>query len=130
MTSELVHRIRTCAAALLARDDPELSIIHRDAADLLVEASNLLDIPDDLGEPMPILQGVGQDAIHAEQFNPYQSPVGNAIWHSGELLPSEHFNKPRICPGCAQHTAAVVNRVNRKLWLTCQECAYRWEYVA
>ena len=128
MTSELVHRIRTCAAALLARDDPELSIIHRDAADLLVEASNLLDIPDDLGEPMPILEPQPTTMGGVDR-------AANAVWTTGtvwlpEMPPLQAIEKPRVCPGCSQHTAAVVNRVNRKLWLTCQECAYRWEYVA
>jgi hypothetical protein len=130
MTSELVHRIRTCVAAMLANDKAELPAVYRDAADLMLEASNLLDVDEPLGEPMPILApSPGAAAANAEQLNPYHSPVGNAIWLTTELLP-EQFNKPRVCPGCAQHTAAVVNRVNRKLWLTCQECAHRWEYVA
>ena len=55
MTRELVYRMRTCAAALASNGEPPL-ILLRDAADLLIEASQRAD-PDGaaeepLGEPM------------------------------------------------------------------------------
>ena len=59
MTSDLVHRLRTCAAAIAAVDPKNgwVALISDEAADLLVEASNRLDVPEDLrGELMPIME--------------------------------------------------------------------------
>ena len=55
MTTELVYRMRTCAAAMMANSGNANTPFQRmycDAAELLAEASNLLDVPEPLGEPM------------------------------------------------------------------------------
>jgi hypothetical protein len=120
MTSELVHRIRTCAAALLANDKAELSSVQRDAADLMIEASNRLDVPEDLrGELMPIIKEM-----------PHAAP-GPSIVIELPALPIEGVSYATPpCPECANISPRTVRRVGRKLMLTCPMCNYSWEYVA
>ena len=59
MSSDLVYRMRTCAAAIAASQesgDPwDTTRIATDAADLLLEASNEIAQEDFLGEPMEII---------------------------------------------------------------------------
>ena len=74
MSTELVYRMRTCAAAMIDEAGPDATNmrwqkIYRDAADLLVEASNLLDVPEPLGEPMEVLK--------AAPATPQKSDRGN-----------------------------------------------------
>ena len=117
MTSDLVHRMRTCASALMTGGD-NLSALHRDAADLLAEASNLLDEPDDPGEPMEILEPAPQAA-------------NAATWTTLEL-PTRPVElgaySARPCPGCGSIDIRKVTIANRKLKLTCPRCARQWEY--
>ena len=60
MTQDLVHQMRTCAAHVLTVDvskvltDDQYDAI-RDASKLLVEASNLLEVVEPLGEPMEMI---------------------------------------------------------------------------
>ena len=111
---ELVYRMRTCAAALLARSgdgDTPFQRMYNDAADLLVEASNLLDEPElPLGEQMELL--------------PPAPPRSSAIW--GGDLPAV---AARPCPSCGSIDARTVHRTQRKLMLTCPTCAHQWEYA-
>jgi hypothetical protein len=58
-------RMRTCAAALLDCDYSAGSA-PRDAANLLVEAGNLLDVPEPLGELMKALPAVMSNQQAAE----------------------------------------------------------------
>jgi hypothetical protein len=115
MNQELVYRMRTCAAAILAArhtGDPwDTSRIANDAADLLAEASNLLDVPEPLGEPMALIQ---------PQATP-QKPT-QATW--GGELPS----LVPACPSCGAVSARTVRRENRKLMLVCPKCGSKWEY--
>ena len=60
MSSDLVYRMRTCAAALLDCSYATGSA-PRDAADLLAEASNLLDTPEPLGDVMQALEPVARE---------------------------------------------------------------------
>lgn len=102
MSIELVYRLRTCAAALVdGRGVPTTETV-----DLLVEASNLLDIPQDLGEPMEML-----------------SPRPIAQWGGGQMNATA-----RPCPNCGAISARTVRRNGRKLMLTCPECSSSWEY--
>ena len=120
MTRELVDRMRTCAAALLASS--EISLVHRDASDLLVEASNLLEEPeDDLGELMEVLPPV---AVTTQ-------PQG-AQWGTMEL-PTRSYDfgavNPKPCPNCGSIDVRKVRIEHRKLMLVCPRCSHRWEYA-
>jgi hypothetical protein len=108
---ELVYRMRTCAAALA--DTPDLPLLLRDAADLLLEASNVLDVAEPPGELMAILD--------AEP--PQTAPSASAARWGG--LPDA---VPRPCPKCGSIDARSVHRDRRKLMLTCPVCSYQWEY--
>jgi hypothetical protein len=116
MTSDLVHRMRTCAAALMRCDD--VSALHKDAADLLAEASNLLDEPDDLGEPMEILAAQPQ-------------LTAGAMWGSGDLptMPVDYGAIAKPCPYCGSVDIRKVSIANRRLKLTCPRCSQQWEYA-
>jgi hypothetical protein len=109
---ELVHRLRTCAAAIASSADGgnpwDVALIANDAADLLLEASNMLDVPAELGKPMEVIQ--------ATQPKPQA-----AAW--GDQLNIE----PRPCPSCGAITARTVRREGRKLMIICP-CSATWEY--
>jgi len=123
MTSELVYRMRTCAAALLGGDDAKLSVLHRDAADLLAEASNRLDVPEPLGELMEIM---------AAAPAPSPAPETGVAW-TGVQLPRPAIEARSVttkpCPMCGSIDARTVRRVNRVLMLTCPVCSNQWEYT-
>jgi hypothetical protein len=114
MNQELVYRMRTCAAAILAArhtGDPwDTSRIANDAADLLAEASNLLDAPEPLGEPMEVLRKTAEAQTNIAQW--------------GGALPSN----PRPCPACGSVDARTVQRNGRRLVIVCPKCAHRWDY--
>jgi len=114
MTRELVDRMRTCAAALTAGSG-YTAMALMDAARLLTEAADALDVPEPLGEPMPVLP---------VQLPP-QSPhgVGAPTW--GSDLPTV---SARPCPACGSVDARVVRRVGRRLSVTCPVCSNVWEY--
>jgi hypothetical protein len=114
MSQELVYRMRTCAAALAGNGEPPLLLL-RDAADLLAEASNLLDAPEPLSEPMEPLN-LGEPIFGIEPH------IGAAQW--GGALPSN----PRPCPACGSVDARTVHRNGRRLEITCPKCAHQWEY--
>jgi hypothetical protein len=111
MSTELVYRMRTCAAALA---DGRV-VPMTEAADLLIEASNLLDTTDELGEPMEVIEV----AMLADRVG---SP-GVALW--GGDLPKVGA-KP--CPSCNSIDARTVRRLGRRLMLTCPTCSHSWEY--
>lgn len=122
MTRELVYRMRTCAAALAGNGEPPL-ILLRDAADLLIEASNELTLmepaEEPLGEPMDVIKA------RAAQHDPTlggQLPPSSASW--GDVLQT----KARPCPSCGSIDARTVKRNGRKLMLTCPACEHEWEY--
>lgn len=124
MTRELVDRMRTCSAAILAdvyTRHQVIPLLYADAADLLVEASNLLDRPEPLGEPMEILEA-----------RPAQTNSGAGMWTTLELptRPVDYGpHHPRPCPSCGSIDARTVHRINRRLMLTCPECSHQWEYA-
>jgi hypothetical protein len=117
--TELVTRMRTCAAALLderlsALSRDLLGRLHQDAADLLAEASNLLDEPEPLGDPMEVLT----TSMGGIDRGP------SAVW--GGDLPAV---AARPCPSCGSVDARTVRRIQRRLMLTCPICAHQWEYA-
>jgi len=115
---DLVYRLRTCAAAILAVDPREswVALVSDDAANLMVEAANLLDEP--LGEPMAKLE---------TGLNPTQTPSGPTWTTNNMELPAA---APRPCPACGEISARRVDRVGRRLLLTCPGCKHQWEYGA
>ena len=120
MTRELVYRMRTCAAALASNGEPPL-ILLRDAADLLIEASNELTLmepaEEPIGEPMPPLEVAKTAAV---------PNTASAVWISGTTeLPTVGA---RPCPSCGSIDARTVKRNGRKLMLTCPACEHQWEY--
>lgn len=111
MSEALVYRMRTCAAALLGNNPLIAASATIDAADLLVEASNVLDVPEPIGELMPMLKA---------------TPATGPTWvASGDSLPSV---TPKPCPSCGNVAARKVRIANRHLFLTCPMCAHEWEY--
>jgi hypothetical protein len=114
MSQELVYRMRTCAAALASNGEPPLLLL-RDAADLLAEASNLLDVPEPLGEPMPAIQPI----------TPPQVTRSPATWTSAGELPTA---MAQPCPSCGSIDARIAKRDGRRLMLTCPACLHQWEY--
>ena len=120
MTTELVYRMRTCAAAMMANSGNANTPFQRmycDAAELLAEASNLLDVPEPLGEPMDNLAEANAAIWGAEP-----KPTWVA---SGDSLPSV---TPQPCPSCGNVAARKVRIANRQLFLTCPMCTHEWEY--
>lgn len=116
MSTELVYRMRTCAAALLSRSGEAHTPFQRmynDAADLLVEASNLIDVPEPIGEPMEMLTNT--------QAVTKNAPM--ATW--GGDLPTV---KAQPCPKCGSIDARSVHRAGKRLMLTCPVCSASWEY--
>ena len=121
MNRDLVYRMRTCAAAILAGHGGDL--LRQDTAALLAEASNLLDQPEDLGMPMKVIEAV---APHREV-----APQG-AHWGSGDL-PTKTFDfgavNPKPCPSCGAIDVRKVKIERNCLMLICPRCAHRWEYA-
>jgi DNA-directed RNA polymerase subunit RPC12/RpoP len=111
MNQELVYRMRTCAAALA--DNRVVPITE--TVDLLLEASNLLDEPEPLGEPMVVLP-------QATVANTVQNAT-IAQWGSTLLA-----TNPRRCPACGSIDARTVHRNGRRLEITCPRCAHQWDY--
>lgn len=110
---DLVYRLRTCAAAILAVDPSTgwVALVTEDAANLLIEAANALDVPEPLGDPMPPIE-----AAKPEQSQPL------AQW-GGQLSATA-----RGCPACGSVDARTVRRQGRRLMLTCPQCSTTWEY--
>jgi len=111
--------MRTCAAALASNGEPPL-ILLRDAADLLIEASNVLDVPEPLGEPMDVLKS--RAAQHDPTLGGQLPAVGAATW-GGSLNATV-----QPCPSCGAIDARTVHRSGRKLMITCPTCTHQWEY--
>ena len=124
MSSDLVLRMRTCAAAIVAVDPRSswVALVSDDAARLLVEASNKLDAFDaleekffekPLGEPMAPL-------------DVKRTATGGAMWTAAGELPDA---VPRPCPSCGNVGARTVHIAGRRLMLTCAMCSHQWEYT-
>ena len=85
----------------------------------MIEASNVLDVPEELGEPMEVLEAKIYGNNRASDPNSF-----SALW-GGDLPPST----PNPCPSCGDNfSARMVKRNGRKLMLTCPKCSAAWEY--
>jgi len=117
MSSELVLKMRTCSAALLTvagASDGAPKMMLSDAAYLLAEASNVLDVEEPLGEVMEALEPVTREVYR-----------GGGVW-TGVDLPAA---VPRPCPACGNVAARKVRITHTKLLLTCPMCSHEWEYA-
>jgi len=129
--TDLTDRMRTCAAFLLSLNQTEKNSAAHDAADLLLEASDVLEAPPPpLGEPMKLLEPV---AI-AVAPSPPPPPVPRAVWttNAGDLPPvptgKPSYRPPRVCPACDSRANKRVFRHENKVMLACPVCAHAWEY--
>ena len=133
--SELTDRMRTCAAYILqreARGDPwAAEIVALDAADLLVEASNLLAERQPEPEPEPEIVPE-QFALEPFVFPPSETAQPSATWTAPhDTLPGATRSaprSPRACPQCDSRTQKKVFRQGRRLMLRCPVCAKEWPY--
>jgi hypothetical protein len=132
--TDLTDRMRTCAAWLIAAEgEPALfSTALRDAADLLLEASNAIEgAPAPLGEPMKILEPVPKAGWTTTQD---VRSVPKATWttNAGDL-PAVPTGQPgrrpnRVCPQCDSRATKRVFRHENKVMLACPVCSAGWEY--
>jgi hypothetical protein len=81
-----------------------------DAAQLLLEAADLLDVPEPLGEQMAVI-------------NPVVAGIGAPVWGGIPLSIEAH-----PCPACGSIDARTVRRIGSKFHLSCPTCANQWEY--
>jgi len=129
--SELTDRMRTCAAYIIANRDaagvPTADVLRAtaDAADLLIDASNLLaeKIPvPDLGAPVQILDPPQPVSIVAPDDPSWIAP-------GGQLPTIKHGTRsPRACPQCDSRANKRVYRDGSKLMLACPVCGNAWQY--
>jgi hypothetical protein len=138
--TDLTDRMRTCAAYILkaataderdAGTEFALNMAARDAADLLIEASNVLEIAlrdAVLGDPMEIIPPVVVQADASESFIP-KSQHGAWIAPGGPLPGVKHSGtiSPRACPKCDSRANKTVYRRNKHFVLECPACGHVWE---
>ena len=128
----LTDRMRTCAAYILQREgkgDPwAIDLVTSDAADLLIEASNILTLQtaEDIGKPMEILQ----PEPPIDELNVVKGPGDLWIAPGGQLPGLSHSGtvSPRACPQCGTHTPKKVRRVGKRMMITCPACTTEWPF--
>ena len=127
--SELTDRMRTCAAYILDRktqgDQWAAEIVALDAVDLLVEASNQLQVHLPVEPEAQLMEILQPQAISAPPPPPAEAP--DATWvGAGDTLPAPR--SPRACPQCDSRAHKKVFRQGRTLMLACPVCAKEWPY--
>ena len=130
--TDLTDRMRTCAAWIIG--DRVSDVALKDAADLLIEASNALEaIPQPLGAPMEILEAKPLptgDERKAARVEAIEKLTGTWIDPGGALpvpvLPMQR-NK-RACPQCDSRANKKVYREGNMLMLVCPVCAHVWAW--
>ena len=136
--TDLTDRLRTCAAYILARatnEDPwAIEFVSYDTADLLIEASNVLEkAPEPLGEPMAIIPPVVPKAGWTTTQDVRSVPKATWTTNAGDL-PAVPTGKPskrpaRVCPQCDSRATKKVYREGSLLMLACPVCGAGWEYT-
>jgi len=133
--TDLTDRLRTCAAYILGRakaEDPwAVEFVSHDTADLLIEASNVLEEApqQSLGEPMAILEPTSRPPPDLAP-----DPAPRAVWttNAGDLPPvptgPPSKRPPRVCPQCDSRATKKVYREGSRLMLACPVCGAGWEY--
>ena len=137
--TDLTDKLRTCAAYILGRakaEDPwAMEFVSHDTADLLIEASNVLEmLPQPLGEPMALLEPVKATGDLPAVSGHSQPPTPKATWttNAGDLPPvptGQPSKRPvRVCPQCDSRATKKVYREGSKLMLACPVCGAGWAY--
>jgi hypothetical protein len=125
--TDLTDRMRTCAAHIM-RDDPnELLPLYRDAAALLIEASNALEVASRdavLGDPMEIIEPPPPG------FTIDRTPSAAWIAPGGPLPGLKHSGtvSMRTCPKCDSRVQKTARRVGDSLMLKCPVCGHQWTW--
>ena len=132
--SDLTDRMRTCAAYILDRktqgDQWAAEIVALDAVDLLVEASNQLQVHlpvEPEAQLMEILQPAPAAATPVQEAVQASVQASDATWVGPhDTLPTPR--SPRACPQCDSRAHKKVFRQGRRLMLACPVCAKEWPY--
>jgi len=142
--TELTNRMRTCAAHILAHQTADDFTVYRDAADLLIEASNMLEaVPADavdlLAEARNMLETIPAPPGEPMEIIPPVAPrpsiefgLGNATWLApGDTLPKANpYRSANTCPNCDSRAHKTVRRYKNRLTLECPACGQQWDYAA
>ena len=142
--TDLTNRMRTCAAHILAHQTADDFTVYRDAADLLIEASNMLDaVPADavdlLAEARNMLETIPAPPGEPMEIIPPVAPrpsiefgLGNATWLApGDTLPKANpYRSANTCPNCDSRANKTVRRYKNRLTLECPACGQQWDYAA
>lgn len=134
--TDLTDRMRTCAAYILkaataderdAGTEFALNMAARDAADLLIEASNIIEAacePYRLGEPMEVIPPLPPVDATVTAPGLWIAPGGPlpGLKQSGTI-------SPRACPKCDSRAGKRVSRQGKHLMLICPVCAHAWPYA-
>ncbi|HXI36229.1 MAG TPA: hypothetical protein VNH80_04895 [Burkholderiales bacterium] len=136
--------MRTCAAHILAHQTADDFTVYRDAADLLIEASNMLDaVPTDavdlLTEARNMLEATPAPPGEPMEIIPPVAPrpsiefgLGSATWLApGDTLPKANpYRSANTCPNCDSRAHKTVRRYKNRLTLECPACGQQWDYAA
>ena len=142
--TELTNRMRTCAAHILAHQTADDFTVYRDAADLLIEASNMLEaVPADavdlLAEARNMLETIPAPPGEPMEIIPPVAPrpsiefgLGSATWLApGDTLPKANpYRSANTCPNCDSRAHKTVRRYKNRLTLECPACGQQWDYAA
>ena len=140
--TELTNRMRTCAAHILAHQTADDFTVYRDAADLLIEASNMLEaVPADavdlLAEARNMLETIPAPPGEPMEIIPPVAPrpsiefgLGNATWLApGDTLPKANpYRSANTCPNCDSRANKTARREGSVIMLTCPACGHQWQY--
>jgi hypothetical protein len=128
--TDLTDRMRTCAAAIQMHknegppwDEWDAAKVVIDAADLLIEASNIIEAaPAPLGAPMEIIPPVIAQSVTL----PTDPWIGT--WTApGDTLPvSNPYRGRHTCPKCDSRAGKTVHRKDKQIWLECPACGTKW----
>jgi hypothetical protein len=127
--TDIVDRMRTCAAAIVAVNPSEgwTALVTHDAANLLIEASNLIL------EQRPEPPAAEQLALESFVFPPTPDPPApSAAWiDARDTLPGagrSGTKSPKACPQCDSRAHKRVYRDGRRLMLACPVCGNAWAW--
>jgi hypothetical protein len=123
--TDLTDRMRTCAAFIVAsamhQGDDEDGRAMRDAADLLLEASNALE--------QVVMAEVAGVQIPMEIIPPIVEEKLVGTWIApGGPLPQARPRATRACPRCDSHANKTARRVNGDVMLKCHVCGHQWTW--
>lgn len=132
--TDLTDRMRTCAARIVAVASGD-DVVYNDAADLLIEASNVLEesgvgtvvvdrqTAEALGLPMEIIPPPPPPGFAIDR-------APTAMWTGGgDTLPKANpYRSAGTCPQCDSRAGKTVRREGAALMLICPACGHRWRY--